>query len=470
MSAMKTKLLIRLISISVLTGMIHACSLDIPYENQFSDPDAVNTPRAARELLSTAYSQLPHPEFELSVLSDDFTPTSWIKKNSDLENLYKWEPQPILDLGSSLWQKYYGVIATLNALSERLPAIPVSSEDARREIEQITAEAKVLKAYCYFDLLRLFAPDYRDGKEEPGILLKDKLELEFLPRTSVENCVTAIRQLLQEAASAMKQTDVCYWLSHTACLYLQAELELYAGNYAQAARLAGQVMEEKGGTESLSASAYANLWSNNQSDERIFSYYSSTTASSFYIDIVYDTSSGDYLALNETLVSSYTEDDIRKEYTVLPFQTIFRTAQYMGKYNRMRKEKQEITYINKLRTAGACFLLAEASCLDGENEERAVGIMNEYLARRGAAPLDDDLRGNALMRRILTEKWKEFAGEGQRYFDLKRYRRTLLSTWATTAGKNVTADDYRWNFPIPKEEYLYNDNVTQNDGWNQFIH
>ena len=28
-----------------------SCSLDIPYENQFSDPDAVTTPAAARELL-----------------------------------------------------------------------------------------------------------------------------------------------------------------------------------------------------------------------------------------------------------------------------------------------------------------------------------------------------------------------------------------------------------------------------------
>ena len=48
---------------------------DIPYENQFSDPDAVTTPAAARELLASAYSELPTPEFNLSVLGDDFEPT-----------------------------------------------------------------------------------------------------------------------------------------------------------------------------------------------------------------------------------------------------------------------------------------------------------------------------------------------------------------------------------------------------------
>lgn len=38
-----------------------SCSLDIPYENQFSDPDAVTTPAAARELLASAYSENCRP-------------------------------------------------------------------------------------------------------------------------------------------------------------------------------------------------------------------------------------------------------------------------------------------------------------------------------------------------------------------------------------------------------------------------
>ena len=42
-----------------------ACTLDIPYENQFSDPDAVATVEAARELLANAYTTMPNPEFDL---------------------------------------------------------------------------------------------------------------------------------------------------------------------------------------------------------------------------------------------------------------------------------------------------------------------------------------------------------------------------------------------------------------------
>lgn len=463
---MRKNIVIHYIYMLVCAVVLHGCSLDVPYENQFSDPDAITTLQTARELLATACSDLPHAEFQLSVLSDDFTPTSWIKRNPDLENLYKWEPQPIQDLGTSLWQEYYSVIVTLNTLLERLPSVQGDAE----EVAQIEAEAKALKALCYFDLLRLFATDYKDGKDKPGIILKDKVELDFLSRTDVEGCVTEIRTLLTEAADIMPAgiTNV-YWLSRPACLYLLAQVELYAGNYGQAVTYAAWAMEEIDAMETLTVSDYANLWSGNESTERIFAFYSPNIASSFYIDIVYDTNTGDYLALNKTLASSYDEGDVRKDFTVYPFQTSSQTVNYFGKYNRMRKEKQEIAYINKLRTAGLCLLQAEAYCLEGEHEAQAVAIMNEFLGKRGAAPLDENLRGNVLLRRILTEKWKEFAGEGQRYFDLKHYRRSLLSTWAVNAGKTVTAEDYRWNFPIPKEEYLYNDNVEQNDGWNKQI-
>ena len=82
--------------------------------------------------------------------------------------------------------------------------------------------------------------------------------------------------------------------------------------------------------------------------------------------------------------------------------------------------------------------------------------------------LDASLSGAPLLKAILQEKSKEFAGEGERYFDLKRYRKSLLSDWnlsATMKNKPIKPDDYRWLFPIPKGEYLYNENISQNAGW-----
>ena len=135
-----------------------ACSLDIPYENQFSDPDAITTPHTARELLATAYNSLPNPDFELAVLGDDFVPTYLINRNANLNNLYKWQPQPIEDLSLSLWKDYYATIAIVNAVLERVDGISVTTEREKLQLQCIISEGKILKAYCYFNLLRLFAP------------------------------------------------------------------------------------------------------------------------------------------------------------------------------------------------------------------------------------------------------------------------------------------------------------------------
>lgn len=456
-----------LIAVGALAVALQGCSLDIPYDNQFSDPDAITSVGTARELLSSAYNGLPHLEYDLSVLSDDFTPTYWIKSDPSLNNQYNWQPSAFQDLALSTWQSYYSVISTLNALLERIPKISVTTQEDRQKLDGITCETRILKAYCYFQLLRLFAPDYAEGAEHDGIILKDKVEMQTLPRSSVEDCVTAIRTLLRQAVDADHQPEESYWLSKHAAWYLLAELELYAGNYADAATYAGYVIDAKG-YDALSATTYGTLWNGTLCDERIFAYYSPKSAGSYYVGIVYDTNNGDYFAVNNTLAASYADGDIRGEWSVYPVTTSTMGYQpYLGKYNRLRKTKQEISYINKLRLSGACFIQAEAWCLDGEHYEEARKAINLYLEQRGAGQLGEELTGELLLQIILQEKQKEFVGEGQRYFDLKRYRRSVLSTWKNSqpAERRIAADDYRWTWPIPKEEYRYNDNVSQNEGW-----
>lgn len=457
----------------VVCCIFTSCSLDIPYENQFSDPDAITTPATARELLASAYYQLPVSEFDLSVLADDFEPTYLISYNSNLSNLYTWQPQPIKDLALNLWQSYYAVIGVVNALLERTDNVAVSSEKERQELQSVISEAKILKAYCYFNLLRLFAPAYGDGADKEGIVLKDKLELEFLKRSSISECVTAIRNLLTDAIQFDDSSAEEYWLSQYGGYYLLAELELYAQNYSSAELYAKKVIEFKGGYDVLGADVYAGLFGNGTCAERVFSIY---TSSKYYGDINYDAVKGDYMVVNEALAGLYSEGDIRYGETVYPFEMPGETAgeiihaKFLGKYaKRTNWTGEEVQYINKFRVAGACFILAEAYCRDGNGHEpEAVEVLNDYLGRRGGELLEESLTGEALLKAILSEKWKEFAGEGERYFDLKRFRRDVLSDWnseGTLTDKRIKADDYRWTFPIPSEEYLYNENMTQNEGW-----
>ena len=165
--------------------MLTGCSLNIPYDNQFSDPDAITTPTTGRELLSSAYSDLPNPGFDLALLTDDFTPTYWASRNPSLSNQYNWQPSALHDLSQSIWSQYYSVIVSVNTLLERLPNISISGDADKAAVAGLTAESYTLKAYCYFQLLRLFASNPADGLNADGIILKDKVIMETNPRSSI---------------------------------------------------------------------------------------------------------------------------------------------------------------------------------------------------------------------------------------------------------------------------------------------
>lgn len=439
----------------LLAAVCGGCSLDIPYDNQFSDPDAIATPETARELLATAYAAIPNMEFDLSLMADDFAPTYWASSNPTLLNQYNWQPQAVQDLSSTTWSGYYGVIATLNALIERVPGIPDGAETRR-----VHAEALALKAYCYFQLTRLYGPDYAAAPDADAIVLKDALAMANLRRASVKDALAEIKRLLEAALPGMGEAETdTDWLGPDATRLLLAQAQLYSGDYAAAADNAWKVLSSRG-YDAFSATVYRDLWEGGRCDERIFAYNSPVNSQSFYIGIVYDATGGDYFAVNPTLAASYADGDCRREASVYTaVSPTIGQQDYFGKYNALRKEQREIELINKLRLSDALFTFAEASCLGVPGgEAKAVEAVNEYLSRRGAAALPQGLSGEELLKAILTEKHKEFVGEGTRYFDLKRYGAIL-------AGARVSPDDYRWCWPIPRDEYLYNENMTQNPQW-----
>lgn len=451
------------------------CSLDVPYENQFSDPDAITTSERAAELLATAYAQIPDASFELSLLTDDFEPTELLVQNVELSNLYRWQPQAIETLGLSLWQGYYGAIAIANAMIERVALISSADDKERVQLHSLVAEAQVLKAYCLFDLLRLFAPDYGDGADRDGVVLKEILPLEFLPRSDIKTCVSHIRTLLVEASVSDFKSRGEYFFSPTSRDYLRAELELYAHRYDEAALYAQSVLEALGGYEVLGEKAYESLWTDMPCGERIFSRF---VAQPYYTDINMTRAKGDYVRLNPQLMTLYAPLDIRRGATEYVYElsddTLHpreRTRHGLGKYNKANKLQSTFRTVTRHRASGACLLLAEAACRQGDTS-RGASVLTEYLVQRKATRYPvTELDKDGLLTAILEERRKEYVGEGGRYYDLKRLRSRELQDWSqdapATVRRNIAPSDYRWTFPIPKSEYLYNDHVRQNEGWSK---
>lgn len=439
------RLVIYINVILVLAG----CSLDIRLEDQFSDPYAITDVETARELLASAYNSLPRFQMEFSVLSDDFYPTSLSQKYAEMLNLYNWQEKAINEFSSNVWNEYYMTVAVVNALLPRLELLTPKNDDDAVEMKRIRSEAYALKAMCYFDLVRLYGP----------IVLKNRLEFEVLPRSSVEDCLKEIDRLLCEAEKVPDNDSEVFYMSTSAVRALRVEFELHRGDYGRAAEVAESMLV--GAESRWTRSSFENLWSGNESEDRVFAPY---IFDSFYTDLCYDKENGDYFILNDDV--SYSDGDVRKSWCEYPFEMTSGQVRALGKYNRMYYENTTVRYINSMRYSGVCFAAAEAYARD-EKPEQAIEMANRLLGAYGAELLDESLEGEALIEAILSEKHKEFVGEGVRYFDLKRLGKPLRRHKNMGAGvvAVIQPDDYRWLFPIPESEYKYNDLMDQNPEW-----
>ena len=437
------------------------CSLNIPPPDQFSDPDAITTVSSARSLLTSAYISYPHYEYQLSILGEDFCPTNLSGKDVSQQNLYRWQDNSINELAGEVWGAYYTTIAYCDVLLERLPNVATANQEEEGEKLAITSEAKTLKALSYFNLLRLFATPYEKDSDADGVIIKTRIGVEIVARSSKAKCVNYIRELLLEALASNKTPKKNGWLSQKAVYHILSQLELYSGNYTKAAEYAEEVLKEADDNMFTGAN-YRYLWGANSYEGRIFAFYNSNT---YYTSIQYDEPNGDYFSVNPQIEYSLT--DVRREYNIYPFTMAGESRNLVGKYNKNNRQGEANSYVDMMRYAESYFIAAESYCREGE-EEIGISKLNHYLYLCGAETIPTTLSGEELIDRIINEKLVEFVGEGVNYFDLKRLGNKDIKrygTWGKSTYSTIKKDSYKWTFPIPASEYRYNEAVSQNNGW-----
>ncbi|MEO6452498.1 MAG: RagB/SusD family nutrient uptake outer membrane protein [Ginsengibacter sp.] len=134
-----------------------------------------------------------------------------------------------------------------------------------------------------------------------------------------------------------------------------------------------------------------------------------------------------------------------------------------------------------LRYADVLLLKAEALLQSGGSTSSAIGLINQVRTRArnmvngGTQPADFDIaetNKSAIMQLIMDERLRELAGEGQRWFDLRRWAIggiiTLNNNFFSSANSTQMAwnnDNHFLNFPIPNSETDKNPNIKQNPGY-----
>ena len=454
-----------------------SCSLDIPLDDEMSGYEAIDDNKTARNLLANAYANFSPSLLELSLLSSEFVPNQFGKKDINKMELYNWKAENIYTL-SRQWETYYKVISSCNVVLHSLRNVKMGDDYI-----SIQAEAYALKAYSYYMLVNLFAPPYGKQPNADGIVLRNTPEFVLhSKRSSVRDSYTEIEKLLRSAKELLSTKGIkksYHYLSSYAVDMLLARVYLETQNYTKAVEKCNALLPHKNLKKrgEQAKKDYTNLWhklENNievifrSDNKKNINLLDISEGNTIYQDLFPDHDEIDLLLPHPSLISTGSAD-IRNGTATFPSALYDKHGKFnvLGKF-RKQDGKEFETSLPLLRTAELYFIKAESLCKMGDLNQAKTTLdefmFNRYTDHKALGGFTQE----KLLEKISFEKQKEFLGEGISYFDMKRNSKEveIYDGRNLEVSRTIHIDDFRRVLPLPAAEVTKSaGKVKQNRGW-----
>lgn len=498
---MKTKhILIYLLSAFVGCGCTDF--LDESNKSDFTEENYFKTAEHAQSIVNAAYES-----FRMGASGDyggnpylmtDFLTglaDTRVSQNVNINNIRLVVNNSDNDYGRSWWETSYKGIANTNLAIHRIPGIEMDQTQKSKYL----GEAYFLRAYYYFNLVRLFG-------DVPLVLVPvNASSPELYPdQNTVADVYTQIIADLQEAEkSALTWNDesgrvtmgvVKALLGNVYLTMAGYPLEKGREYYGLAAAKLKEVIDH--GTYYLFDS-YDDLHNpdiENKGEHMFMVQYQAGTSVEngmqaiylpYNMDIsYYSTETGSIVILNE-FIKSYEQADKRIAEKQLYFtnytsntnreETVEFGGYYLYKFfdeeAHLRTAKSGMNQ-PLMRYADILLQYAEAQNeADGAPSEAAYTYVNQ-IRKRAELPELKDLSQDAFRKAVWKERWHELAFENKIWFDMARTRKVfniLTGDFDNYVGYKFTygpsLGEKELLFPIPTKEMKNNKKLKQNPGY-----
>jgi len=351
---------------------------------------------------------------------------------------------------SRIWNAYYVVINRVNKVikgTEDLPANKIlASEKA-----SIIAESKLLRAYCFFNLVNLFGGV--PVKTDP---LADDFSNMNIARSSVAEVYTLIKADLAAAATVVD--NGISRANPGAYHALKAKVHLFLNEWAEARDEAAYFIDGAHGYGL--ATSYADLWTGAETIEAIWQLdFNADDGNSLAWFLTPSPGRGEVRS-SPTLVAAFEAGDERSDLI-----GVFGGQPFTYKYSDVGNGADK-PYL--FRVADMILVYAEAYIRAGG----APADMNTYVTQiRNRAGLGSaSLTVANWLQTIMQERRVELFTEGHRWFDLKRtgLADAVISVKPSTVANWATVQSYYKLWPIPQDELDANNAINtadQNPGY-----
>ena len=416
---MKNYILIFISFLSILTFSACEKSLEYEQEGSLTTEDAIKTPEDLQLVLNGIYDVFANTmngntQTFSELLGDNLNKP---KTNADYNEM--WVRNTIIFNGSigGVYADAYRVIERANVLISNVDNVPsLSSADKVRML----AEARFMRAYTHFELVKLFAQPYgfTADNSHNGIVIRRAGIYETAPRSSVAAVYSFIIEDLKSAVTNLPISNGNYANSDAAAALL-AKVYFQMGDYSNSVLLLNPVIE----SGSYILGSIDRFQEGVISPESIFGIVSTPEQG--------DDRSGTYKG-------NYTSNDpelsLRSEFILETFGTLpdtntdLRAAWFTVSNEGLSNERYilnkfplEMLNMPLLYLTDMKLLRAEANARLGTNLDQAITDVNDIRTRAnysalvppGSTPAD-------ILNAVYRERRIEMCGEGDWVQHLKR--------------------------------------------------
>ncbi len=362
---------------------------------------------------------------------------------------------------TNYWINAYSGINRLNNVIASAPK--AAANDKAVNADLYTAEARCLRAFQYFNLLRYYGGSETGYNKASGLgvplVLKPTLALAdttSTPRSPEADCWKAIVDDLTFAAKNLPArsgtiSNNTGRINGNIANALLARAYLYTGDWANAEAISDNIIKN-GGYSLLASASYANIFASKNTAESIWELQfdsQNSNAAAFYY---FSTGLGGRNEISSTssLKAAHETGDIR-----LPVNYTLATSAVPVAKTLKYTHVDGTDNVIQVRLAEMYLIRAEARANQSKFVDALVDV-NIIRARAGLTPAVAATQADLLLA-IEKERRIELAHEGHRWFDLRRYNRT--STVGVTQG-------FRNLWPIPDREVTTSGGIiAQNPGY-----
>lgn len=481
----KLKTFLLLLSIGLFAGcseeyLEKSSEYNIDSENYFnSEQDYYNALIGAYDVLQSTYA---------NVILGEIASDNTLSGGENATDVIGWQQvddmihTPVNDNLDDIWDWNFAGVQRANYILEFQDKTDFEGK------EQILAEARFLRAYFTFELVKWFGPIPLKGDER--FQLGDE---KTIPRAPVEEVYDQIEADLRYAIEHLDYTAPQVGrATKGAAQALLGKAYLYQEEYAASAEVLTNLIQN--GPYSLSDynTLFEQVGENNQ--ESVFEVqYTGEEGAGFgclqcsegnvavgfqgvrnYTGPIFESGFSFNVPVQE-VVDLFTEGDIRKDVSILDIvawaektgATYSEGYEHTGFFNRKYLPRQNenvgdanLTQPNNyraIRYADVLLMAAEALLKADMDEDRARRYINMVRERADLDPVTES--GANLLEILYKERRLELVGEGHRFFDLVRTGRAADEIEGFIEGKHEL-------FPIPLEEIEFSQgNWTQNPGY-----